>query len=286
MKEQSFSINIEIAAGLRDVFGSIVQIPKWWTEDFEGKCEKQGDEFTIHHPGAHYSKQRVTEVLPGKKLVWLVTDSTLDWLEHNKHEWTNTCMIFELTPYGDKTSLNFTHKGLVPMLECYERVSQGWTVVIKSRLANFIAYQQQPKGANKIVKYTVAIELPKPPEVIFNHIVSDIPKYWPEEFEGKCSKLNDEFIFRSGGDAHYSKNLVTEFVPGKRVVWLVTESLRKPDNFDWSGTKMIFDLTPKLNNTLLEFTYDGPVMDGEYDRLVEICDFVIKDSLYNFITNN
>jgi len=285
MKDQSFTISIEIPAAPAEVFGHIINdVSKWWTEDFKGSSAKLDDEFVIHHPGAHYSKQRVTEFIPGKKVVWLVTESDLTWLE-NKEEWTGTKMIFELTPNGVNTALNFTHEGLVPGLECYDRVSEGWSVVVGSRLLNFIA-GQQAKSKNKAAKYTVAIEIAKSPEVVFGHIVNNIPKYWPEEFEGQCSKMNDEFIFRSGGDAHYSKHLVTEFLPGKRVVWLVTESLRKPDNFDWTGTKMIFELTAKGDNTLLTFTYDGFTLENEYGRLVQVCDFVIKDSLYNFINSN
>ena len=109
-------------------------------------------------------------------------------------------------------------------------------------------------------------------------------KFWPEEFEGASAKLNDEFVFRSG-DTHYSKNKVVELAPNKKVVWLVTASLRKTDNFEWTGTKMIFELIPKAGNTLLKFTYDGVVFENEYDRLVQVCDMVIKEMLYNLITN-
>lgn len=134
-----------------------------------------------------------------------------------------------------------------------------------------------------IANYAVVIEIEKSPNEVFNHIIYDVSKFWPEEFEGESAKLNDEFVFRSGG-THYSKNKVAEFVPDKKVVWLVTESIRKTDNFDWTGTKMIFELTPKGDHTLLKFTIDGPILENEYDRLVQICDMVIKESLYNFIT--
>jgi len=132
--------------------------------------------------------------------------------------------------------------------------------------------------------YAVGIEVAKPPHDVFNHIINDVSKFWPEEFEGESNKLHDEFIFRSG-DGHYSKNKVAEFVPNKKIVWLVTESIRKTDNFEWTGTKMIFELTPKGDGTLLEFTYDGFIPENEYDRLVEICDMVIKENLYKLLTN-
>jgi activator of Hsp90 ATPase-like protein len=133
-------------------------------------------------------------------------------------------------------------------------------------------------------KYTATIEVAKSPNHVFNHVINDVSKYWPEEIEGECTKLNDEFIFKSG-DSHYSKNKVIEFVPNRKVVWLVTESLRKTDNFEWTGTKMIFELTPKGENTQLKFTYDGFVLENEYERLVQICDMVIKEKLYNLLTN-
>jgi len=133
-------------------------------------------------------------------------------------------------------------------------------------------------------KYTVAIEGAKSLEDVFNHILNDVSKWWPEDFEGESTKLNDEFVFRSG-DSHYSKNKVVELVPNKKVVWLVTESIRKTDNFDWTGTKYIFELTPKGDNTILKFTYDGFILENESERLVQVCDMVIKEMLYNFMVN-
>src|SRR5579885_2536271 len=131
-------------------------------------------------------------------------------------------------------------------------------------------------------KYAVTIEVAESPEAVFHHLLHDVSKWWPEEVEGTSSKLNDEFVFTTG-DSHYSKNKVSEFVPNKKIVWLVTESIRKTDGFDWSGTKMIFELTPKENKTLLQFTYDGIVFEDEYERLKQVCDMVIKDMLYNFL---
>ena len=133
-------------------------------------------------------------------------------------------------------------------------------------------------------KYTVAIEVVKSPRDVFNHLI-ELSKWWPEDFVGEQIKLNTEFVFKAG-DGHYSKNKVVEFVPNKKVAWLTTESLRKTDNFDWTGTKMIFELTPKGGNTLIKFTYDGVVLENESDRLVQICDMTIKEMLCNFLINS
>ncbi len=134
----------------------------------------------------------------------------------------------------------------------------------------------------KAANYSVEIEFTESPDDVFNHVI-DVSKWWPEDFIGESLKLNTEFVFRTG-QGHYSKNKVVEFVPNKKVVWLTTESRRKADHFDWTGTKMIFELTPRGDNTLLKFTYDGVVLENEADRLAQICDMTIKDLFYNFIT--
>ena len=131
-------------------------------------------------------------------------------------------------------------------------------------------------------KYTVSINVPKSPGEVFSCINAPA-KWWPEDFEGKSADLNDEFTFTSG-NSHYSKNKVIELIPGRKVVWLVTYSLRKTDNFCWTNTRYIFELLPKDDTTLLEFTYDGFINDDEADRLKQVCDVVIKDMLYDFIT--
>jgi len=135
---KSCTVTIAVIQSPEDVFDHILAVPKWWSRDYEGSSAKLNDEFIIHHPGSHYSKQRLVEVIPGRKVVWLVTDSTLNWLEKDKHEWTHTRMVFEISSNGDKTVLHFTHEGLVPEKECYARCEQGWNMVIRERLFNFI----------------------------------------------------------------------------------------------------------------------------------------------------
>jgi hypothetical protein len=130
--------------------------------------------------------------------------------------------------------------------------------------------------------YSAELEVAKAQDYVFNHVIN-LSKWWPEEFEGGSIQLNTEFVFRTG-DSHYSKNKVIEFVKFKKIVWITTESIRKIDGYDWSGTKFIFELTPRNDNTLLKFTYDGVVIENEYERLVQICDMTIKEIFYNFIT--
>ncbi len=134
----------------------------------------------------------------------------------------------------------------------------------------------------KPAKYTVQIEIGKSPHDVFNHLI-DLKKWWPEDFEGDGINLNSEFIFTTG-ESHYSKNKVIEFVEDKKLAWITTESMRKTDGYEWTGTKFIFELTPNGENTILRFTYDGVVLEDESERLIQICDMTLKDLFYNYIT--
>jgi hypothetical protein len=138
VKVQNYTATIEVAKAPKDVFNHINDVSKWWSKDYRGSSTKLNDEFIIHHPDRHYSKQKLVEVIPNLKVVWLVTESKLNWIEKDKYEWTNTKMVFEITTTGDKTVVHFTHEGLVPEKECYAMCEQGWNMVIKDWLFNFI----------------------------------------------------------------------------------------------------------------------------------------------------
>jgi hypothetical protein len=138
---ESFSATIEVTSSPKDIFKRITNdVVKWWGgKDLSGSSINLNDEFIVNHPGAHYSKQKLIEVVPDKRLVWLVTDSNLSWLQ-NKGEWTNTKMIFEITHKEYSYILRFTHEGLTPEKECFTRCSEGWNMVIKDWLYTLIMY--------------------------------------------------------------------------------------------------------------------------------------------------
>jgi hypothetical protein len=159
MKNKNYTSTIEVTHSANEVFNAINDVPEWWSKDFEGNSKKLNDEFIINHPGQHYSKQELVEVIPGKKVAWLVTESKLDWLKRNKEEWTNTKMIFEISSCGDKTVLDLTHEGLTPGKECYAMCEKGWNIIIKNWLFHFItvgtASEEMTKAAetrNQLLK--------------------------------------------------------------------------------------------------------------------------------------
>jgi len=133
MKKQDYTVSITVDASVQEVFKSINSVKKWWTDDLEGESQKPGDEFTVHFGDVHVSTQKLIELIPGKKVVWLVTDSNLNFIK-DKQEWTNTTISFDIADHGNKTQVQFTHTGLVPEVECYNSCAKGWDYYIKGSL--------------------------------------------------------------------------------------------------------------------------------------------------------
>ena len=138
MKTQDLTITLLVDKTPEEVYNSINNVRGWWSETIEGGTNKLNDEFIYRYKDLHYSKQKITTLIPGKKVAWLVTDSSLYFLEKDKGEWTGTKIVFDISKQDNKTLMTFTHVGLVPDCECFGACLTGWSHYIHESLLNLI----------------------------------------------------------------------------------------------------------------------------------------------------
>jgi len=79
MTNQDFTTTFSVEQSPEEVFNAITNVRGWWSEEIEGSTDKLGDEFTYRYKDVHSCKMKLIEVIPHKKVVWLVwtTISTL-----------------------------------------------------------------------------------------------------------------------------------------------------------------------------------------------------------------
>lgn len=142
MKTQDLTFTLIVDQTPEVVFNAVNNVRGWWSETLEGNSEKLNDEFIYRYQDMHYSKQRLVEVVPNQKVVWLVLDSYLSFIE-DKTEWTGTKISFEISKEQDKTHLVFTHYGLNPQVECYNACFDGWSHYIKGSLVELITAREK-----------------------------------------------------------------------------------------------------------------------------------------------
>jgi uncharacterized protein YndB with AHSA1/START domain len=143
MQSQNFTSSFTVDQSPAEVFDAINNVRRWWTGDIVGEADALGDEFSYTYPGAHYSKQKVAELVPGEKVVWQVVDAHLDGPE-DPAEWTGTEIRFEITPEGDGTVVRFRHEGLVPSFECFGSCSSAWGFFVNGSLRHLITTGEGP----------------------------------------------------------------------------------------------------------------------------------------------
>lgn len=138
MTNRSYTTAFTVDQTPEAVFAAINDVRAWWTGDVQGETHDLGDEFTYRYEDMHRSTQRITELVPGRRVAWRVVDAELSFVV-DKKEWTGTDIIFDIARKGEKTEVRFTHAGLVPEVECFNDCSAGWAHYINGSLKSFIS---------------------------------------------------------------------------------------------------------------------------------------------------
>jgi hypothetical protein len=133
--------------------------------------------------------------------------------------------------------------------------------------------------------FTTTILVDQTPEEVFRAI-NNVRGWWSESVEGNTDQLDEQFLYYYK-DVHISKMKIVEFVPNKKVVWLVLENHFNftEDKTEWNGTKIVFEIFDKGDKTELRFTHVGLVPAYEcYDVCHDAWTSYIQGSLKDLIT--
>lgn len=137
MKTQDFNTSFSVDQTPNEVFNAVNNVRGWWSERIDGGTSKLNDEFTYQRWELHKCTMKLIEVVPDKKVVWLVLDNYFSFIK-DKTEWVGTKIEFDISEKDGKTQLQFTHQGLVPAYECYDICFDAWTSYIQGSLRDLI----------------------------------------------------------------------------------------------------------------------------------------------------
>lgn len=113
------------------VFAAVANPRAWWSEDVLGSTDSLGAIFYYHFKDIHRGTFVITEMEPGRRMVWHVLQNHFNFLKDST-EWTGTDIVFEITPIEGGAQLRFTHVGLVPTEECFEVCNDSWNFYLAS----------------------------------------------------------------------------------------------------------------------------------------------------------
>ncbi|RPE08389.1 SRPBCC domain-containing protein [Chitinophaga lutea] len=137
MTPQDFTTTILVDQTPRQAFDAINNVRGWWSESIDGSTDRLHSVFNYNYKDVHLTKFEIIELVPGKRVVWLVLDNYFNFTE-DKHEWKGTNVIFDISKKNGKTEVCFTHRGLVPQYECYNVCNEAWTHYIQDSLRSLI----------------------------------------------------------------------------------------------------------------------------------------------------
>ena len=153
MSNQHYTTSFSVGKSPQEVFDAINDVRRWWSEGVEGRTDQLG-KFQYHYGDVHRCTIRITELVPGKKVVWHVVDNHFNFVK-DKSEWKDTDIVFEIAKRGDHTDVRFTHVGLVPAYECYEVCSNAWASYVNGSLRNLITKGKGQPNRGKQRQFTL-----------------------------------------------------------------------------------------------------------------------------------
>jgi len=117
MTNKNYTASFTVDQSPAEMFAAINNVRGWWSGEIDGRTDKLGAEFTYRYQDLHRGTQKITELVPDKKVVWRVSDAKINFVK-DKAQWNGTDIVFEIARKGDKTEFAFYPRRLGP----YRRV--------------------------------------------------------------------------------------------------------------------------------------------------------------------
>lgn len=134
--------------------------------------------------------------------------------------------------------------------------------------------------------FTLNLEVDPSPEAAYAAI-NNVRGWWSEDILGVTDRQGATFDYRYR-DIHRCTMKVEELVPGKRVAWFVVSNHFNftKDETEWTGTRVVFDISRHGDKTVIRFTHVGLTAADEcYDACSQGWGMYIGQSLRGLISH-
>ena len=274
MKNQNFTTAILVDQTPKEVFDAINNVRGWWSEEIEGRTDKLGAEFKFHYKDLHFSTHKITEFVPGKKVVWQTSDSTINFVKDHT-EWNGTKVIFEIAKKNGKTELRFTHMGLVPTIECYGNCSGAWGFYINDSLRRLITTgkgepeekeQAEVKAASPgKSKFVYVTYIRTTPKKLWQALTD--PKFIRQYFYAtthECTwKRGSSWVMRAPDGRICDAGEVLESKPSRKLVLKWRNELKK-EYHDEGFSRMTYEIEKSGDMAVLTVTHEMDIADSKF----------------------
>jgi hypothetical protein len=87
MDNQNFTTTIVVEQSPAEVFKAINNPRAWWSEEIEGITDQLNAEWNYQFGNNHRSKMKVIELIPDKKVAWLVEENYFKNAKDQQNGW-------------------------------------------------------------------------------------------------------------------------------------------------------------------------------------------------------
>lgn len=136
MENNNFTTSFTTPASPQAIYDGINNVRGWWSECIEGNTDKLGAVFLYYYKDVHITRMRISEMIPGKKVVWHVLENHFNFTDRT--EWKGNDIVFEISDEDGKTRLTFTQVGLTPADQCYKVCNDAWTSYLQGSLRSLV----------------------------------------------------------------------------------------------------------------------------------------------------